>query len=166
MHDRDKIIEKIAKLLRLSKSSNEHEAALALARAHELLQKHNLSMAEIKDESPISRDRFRAGQSFNDEYDFIALLLREFFDVQFVHINTRGVRFYTGVEYWVCGEKHAIMIGEHVFHYLSSTFRRLWKKRSPDLVSKRMKKTTIARIRKGYYLGLASSIRRKLRESV
>jgi hypothetical protein len=36
------VIEKIRKLLALSKSPNEHEAALADARAQELLQQHNL----------------------------------------------------------------------------------------------------------------------------
>jgi hypothetical protein len=36
------MIEKIKKLLRLAKSSNEHEAALAAARAQELLSKYNL----------------------------------------------------------------------------------------------------------------------------
>lgn len=43
-----KIVEKIQKLLALSESCNEHEAALAIAKAQELLIKHKLSMKEIK----------------------------------------------------------------------------------------------------------------------
>jgi len=56
----EKVIDLIAKLLRLSTSSNEHEAALAASRAQELLIKHNLSMAEIeahrddKDKTPVN----------------------------------------------------------------------------------------------------------------
>jgi hypothetical protein len=38
---------KVQKLLELAKSSNEHEAALAAAKARELLTKHNLDMAEV-----------------------------------------------------------------------------------------------------------------------
>lgn len=42
------VIERIQKLLALSQSSNEHEAALALAKAQALLAEHNLSMAEVQ----------------------------------------------------------------------------------------------------------------------
>lgn len=38
----DKILEKIKKLLRLAKSSNPHEAALALSRAQKLMQEHGI----------------------------------------------------------------------------------------------------------------------------
>lgn len=47
-----KIVERIQKLLNLSNTNdNPHEAALALSRAQELLQKYNLSMAEIGKEA-------------------------------------------------------------------------------------------------------------------
>jgi len=41
-------VEKIKKLLALSKSSNAHEAALALQRAQELMQKHNVTMTHVR----------------------------------------------------------------------------------------------------------------------
>ena len=44
----ENVVELIKKLLALSKSPNEHEAALALSKAQELLLKHNIDMAEIK----------------------------------------------------------------------------------------------------------------------
>ena len=47
--EQDSIIRKIQKLLALGQSSNEAEANLAMARAQELLAKHNLEMAMIKD---------------------------------------------------------------------------------------------------------------------
>ena len=43
-----KIVDKIQKLLALTESSNEHEAALAAEKAHELLAEHNLSMAQVE----------------------------------------------------------------------------------------------------------------------
>lgn len=49
--ERDKVIEKIRKLLALSKSSNEHEAASALAKAQELLDRENLSLHEVGESS-------------------------------------------------------------------------------------------------------------------
>ncbi len=44
---RDRIIERVRKLLALSNSSNEHEAALAAAHAQRLLAAHNLAMSEL-----------------------------------------------------------------------------------------------------------------------
>ena len=45
--EREEIIEKIKKLLRLSESSNEHEAALAASKAREFLTLYNLSLADL-----------------------------------------------------------------------------------------------------------------------
>ena len=45
---REKIIERVRKLLALSSSSNEHEAALAAAHAQRLLSEHNLAMSELE----------------------------------------------------------------------------------------------------------------------
>ncbi len=46
--NREKIIERVRKLLALSNSSNEHEAALAAAHAQRLLAQHNLAMSELE----------------------------------------------------------------------------------------------------------------------
>ena len=46
-NDKEKVVDLIQKCLRLSKSSNENEAAAALAKAQELLEKYNLDMAEV-----------------------------------------------------------------------------------------------------------------------
>ena len=43
-----KVIEQVQKLLALSKSANEHEAALALAKAEALLEKYRLDMTQIE----------------------------------------------------------------------------------------------------------------------
>jgi ElaB/YqjD/DUF883 family membrane-anchored ribosome-binding protein len=46
--DLQKLAEKVEKLLALSQSSNEHEAAAAAARVQDLLQKYNLEIADIE----------------------------------------------------------------------------------------------------------------------
>ncbi len=45
---RERVIERVRKLLALSNSSNEHEAALAAAHAQRLLAEHNLAMSELE----------------------------------------------------------------------------------------------------------------------
>lgn len=47
----DSIVERIQKLRRLSRSSNQHEAALAAAKMQELLFAHNLSLGALQDPS-------------------------------------------------------------------------------------------------------------------
>ena len=47
MTEREKIIERIEKLLRLSESTNQHEAELAAQRASELMTKHQISMTVL-----------------------------------------------------------------------------------------------------------------------
>lgn len=46
---KEKIIEKVQKLLALSNSSNEHEAKLAMENANKLLTKYNLSMKDVEE---------------------------------------------------------------------------------------------------------------------
>lgn len=46
----DKIIDKIDKLLRLSRSDNENEARAAMVKAQELIAKHNISREELGQE--------------------------------------------------------------------------------------------------------------------
>ena len=46
--EREKLFDKIRKLMALSHSPNEHEAALAAARAREILDKYDLSLTEVE----------------------------------------------------------------------------------------------------------------------
>lgn len=53
---RERVIEKVKKLLALGESDNEHEAAAATARAHALMEKHEIAEAmlgEEQDEEPV-----------------------------------------------------------------------------------------------------------------
>jgi hypothetical protein len=50
MDTKKRIIDRIRKLLNLSESVNEHEAAAAAAKAHALLAEHNLQMSDIPED--------------------------------------------------------------------------------------------------------------------
>jgi hypothetical protein len=54
--DRSKLIERVRRALNLSKSSNAHEAALALSIAHRLMQEHRIALHEVSDAD--SREAF------------------------------------------------------------------------------------------------------------
>lgn len=152
--DKEKIIDKIQKLLRLSTSPNEHEASLALQRAHELLSKYNLSTADLKEESPVSHKDQKFGQSHGDQDRYIVMLLVDHFEVELIRIRYPGAQKIMGNCFHIIGEKHSIIIAEHVFEYLRSTFRRMWKIRAQTLTKKRMRRKTVSRIRQSYYYGI------------
>ena len=60
MQENSKIIERIQKLLALSGSSNEHEAASALAKAQALLAEHNLSLAQVQARTGVKSSYIKA----------------------------------------------------------------------------------------------------------
>jgi hypothetical protein len=47
---KEEVISKVRKLFELAKSSNENEAALAAAKARELLSRHNMGLADVSEE--------------------------------------------------------------------------------------------------------------------
>jgi hypothetical protein len=58
--DKNKILEKIKKCLALSKSANEHEAAAALQKAHELIKEYNITETEML-AADVNKDKAKAG---------------------------------------------------------------------------------------------------------
>ena len=58
-----KVFDKIQKLLALTESSNEHEAALAAEKAHELLAEHNLSMAQVESANKSQKSKEHVGHT-------------------------------------------------------------------------------------------------------
>ncbi len=78
--DRDRIIEKIKKCLALGRSCEPHEAALAMKRARELMEKHGVTMDDV-DLSEVSRQRTPMGKTVNPpryQYALIHMVKRVF----------------------------------------------------------------------------------------
>ncbi|WP_421793433.1 DUF2786 domain-containing protein [Hydrocarboniphaga effusa] len=59
--DRERALDRIKKCLRLSKSSNEHEAAAALRQAQKLMREHGLSQADVLAAEDASEAKARSG---------------------------------------------------------------------------------------------------------
>lgn len=64
----DKIIDKIDKLLRLSRSDNENEARAAMVKAQELIAKHNISREELGQEEERQVVTMTSSQDFARDY--------------------------------------------------------------------------------------------------
>ena len=121
--------EKIAKLLSLATSPNEHEAHLAMEKARQLLLKHNLSLSDINDE----RQRYSLRQlggcitRRQRHQSSIAHLISKYFFVEVVwdlgydpHLNRRG---------WLLlihGTPVNLDMAEYVYHFLNQLLPQLW----------------------------------------
>lgn len=153
--DKKMIIEKIKKLLALSKSSNEHEAALAAAHAQRLLSEHNLAMTDVE----AGRE---AGAAEKVETDSAKTLpkwvwrllggVQAAFDCQVVHKGIGKIVF--------IGVGADAQVASYTFTYLDKTIRRLCREYMKSIAARRetMNVSDVAMVRNSYYLGVANAV--------
>lgn len=157
---REQIIDKIKKLLRLAKSSNEHEAALAAARAQEMLSKYNLDETELVErEIPKEAGTASVHNVVKKPASWVFLLASSVsaaFDCQYYHSSLGRVVF-VGVD---CDHE----IASWTFAYLYRSINRLaaafmGKSQQRRLTAKGKKK-----VRLSYCLGCTDVVKHKLNQ--
>lgn len=150
--------EKIEKLLRLSKSDNEHEASLAAENARKLMEKHQISMLELDpyaqglsvvDETIINGNRYEGW------YISFFISLAKHFDIQAYRNKTRK-----GNDLAAIGFKDDLHLFSMSFEYLTETINRLAKKEA-EKVNTRGEKI---RARKDFSQGCAERILARMSE--
>jgi hypothetical protein len=130
----DRVLERIRKLLALAASANQHEAELAMRRAHELMLRHNLEEAAARAERGFEvrhvGDPTRRGTRVEAQ---IVGVLAEFFFVEAIRIPVYlprlGVR---GHAYELCGTRANVEMACHVHAFLLATAERLWQDNRGD----------------------------------
>lgn len=127
----EKVLEKVKKLVALSKSSNEHEAALALERAQALLAEYNLSIADIeKDESNpdfiISRSPVQDSMPYRRQvgHNISLLYFCTYFYEAVPAMSKRG-NVYTRDRHCIVGAQHNVVVAQMMFDYLVKAIDRL-----------------------------------------
>ena len=118
----DRIVERIKKLLALSSSQNPHEAALAAAKAQELLFRHNLSMSMVEaaleaGNSAYVSDRFDSGGWMHWRRRLLAAVARNNF--------CRGVSYQGTRDVGIVGEPHNVTVVKHLYAFLVREVMRL-----------------------------------------
>ena len=155
------IIEKIRKLLALGKSDNEHEAALAVQRAGELLARYRLDFAALAEEQGLVHRTINTGaQTLPIHRKMICTLLETCFAVRVICASlydpNKDVSFKT-IE--LLGRQEEVATAEHCWYFLENRLRTLWEK-------KRLAYSGNGRVaRKSYYLGLLAGFRETLERS-
>lgn len=148
----ESIIEKIRALLRLAKSDNAHEAALAMQRAMEIATKHQLDLADISPDDEIHKliGRYMPTPSrLAHEWKEALNIAHGFFNVNITTIQ-RDSRCL------IVGSALDIELAEYVITYLVRVSRQslaAWK----DVEAKARRKTSgpkVAAFIEGFFLGL------------
>lgn len=153
-----RLIARISKLLALAASDNEHEAALAMQRATELLHRHNLAMPTGTNRSGCSRviihTRSKQIPAFRRA---ICAILRDYFYVQVICSSLYdpfAASSYKTIE--LLGRSENVPVAEHCYHFLEQQLQSLW-------ISNRHKFTGNARTAKNsYFLGLLHGFSEKM----
>lgn len=121
----DRIIDKVRRLLALATSHNEHEAELAMTRAHELMVKYNVSVVDAPEIEVLYLGDPAKRRSTVERY--IVSVLCEFFFVEVISISVvLPNQMKTGNVFEVMGTRPNLMMAEYVFEFLLRTVEELW----------------------------------------
>jgi hypothetical protein len=150
----ERTLDRIRKLLALAGSSNEHEAEIAMRRAHELMLRHNIEVVPSGYEVRHLGDPLKRSNRVETE---VMLLLGECFFVKVIRVPVYVAQAgKQGNVYEIAGTRANIEMAEHVYHFMLATADRLWAANRSD-----------ARVRGGrdrlaYQAGVVRGFRDKL----
>lgn len=152
------LVDKIAKLLRLSASPNQHEAELALSKAKQLAVENDIDLASVSTdtmpEEAYEQDTVTFGKRKPITGKFVIWVIESHFNVSIVGSGSRD----EGKRINFIGKTSDIQIAIYVFHFLSQTFMSLWHKYQDDT-------NCSARSRGSYFYGLYQGLDEKLKEA-
>ncbi len=151
---------RVEKLLALSQSSNEHEAALAMQKANDLIEKYHIR--ELGNDQQyrygfviIDRKRKRI-ESYQRR---ICTILHDFFFVRVVLSNLYDPQTnetYKTIE--LLGTKENVTIAEYCYHFLENRLVSLWS------LNRKRFRGSVRTEKNSYYLGLLRGFYQKLQE--
>ena len=156
--DVDRVLDRIRKLLALAGSSNQHEAELAMRKAHELMLRHNVEAAAARSERSFEvrqlGDPLR--RATRVEADIVALLT-QFFFVKVIRVPVYMPRLgRPGSVYEIVGTHANVEMASHVYAFLLATAERLWSANRHDT------RVRSGRDRLAYQAGVVGGFREKL----
>jgi hypothetical protein len=125
---RDHVLERIAKLLALAESPNEHEAQAAMSAAQRLMLKHNIdSLLDGKSASYGFKHLGAPSGRVPESERLLAGILGDHFFVQVIWVPVwRPLEGKRGSVLEVCGTPDNLELAEYVHAFVTQTADRLW----------------------------------------
>ena len=157
--EREKILAKLEKLVRLAGSDNEHEANSAMETAIRIATENNIELSHLSRESrpknEMKRDEVGKGAArLPVTFRFISDIIQTYFNVKVITDGNRE----SGRKIWFIGKAEDIEFAKFLNTYLENTFFRLWYayyERNPHAKN----------ARESYFLGLWRGLSVKLKET-
>jgi hypothetical protein len=149
-----RIVERIARLLALAESPNQHEAEAAMAAAQRLMLKHNLDTIHAR--QPRDQGYAHLGSPTGrvlEHERLVAMILGKHFFVEAIWIPIyRPLHGKRGSLLEICGTKANLAIAEYVHGFLHATAERLWSmhKRATGIAGDRDRRTYLAGVMAGF----------------
>lgn len=155
--ERERIIERIKKLLSLASSDNIHESEMATLKANQLLIQYNLKQLEIEnsnDDETVYVKRVLKGKKNSSKYQAIFDILKTFY-VSPVYNYGKG-----GFYLEVVGSKLNVEMADYVASFLDNEFERLWKieRKNNSLSGIRDKNSFMVGLKNGYLSKLQAGV--------
>ncbi|MBL8603467.1 MAG: DUF2786 domain-containing protein [Myxococcales bacterium] len=149
---------RIAKLLALAESPNEHEAQSAMRQAQRLMLKHNLDAVAAQHQRGYAFAQLGAPSGRVDEAArYVAVILNEYFFVEVIWVPVwRVLEGQAGSVLEVSGSVENLTMAEHGFSFLHHTADALWT------LHKRRLNITGDRDRRAFRAGVMQGFREKL----
>jgi hypothetical protein len=155
--ERDHVLERVAKLLALAESPNEHEAQAAMSAAQRLMLKHNLE--SVLEGKSATYDFLHLGEPSGriaPAERLLASILADHFFVEVIWVPVwRPLEGKRGSVLEVCGARENLELAEYVHHFVLQTAERLWREY-------RRSRRPPARERRRFLAGVVTGFRDKL----
>jgi hypothetical protein len=122
-----KILDKVQKLLALAQSANEHEAQNAMAKAHEFLLKHNLSLLDVQTKWNYIHKQIGEAGKRNPIKTIISAIICRFFFVEAIWTFWYDQhKDRSGQVLEIYGTPENVEMAEYVYDYLQNISELLW----------------------------------------
>jgi hypothetical protein len=159
----DRVVSRIAKLLALAESPNQHEAEAAMAAAQKLMLRYNLdAQATVRSRGYGHRHLGAPTGRVTESERILAMILGKHFFVEVIWVPVyRAREGKRGSVLEVCGSDANLAMAEYVHAFLTQTAARLWEehKRAHAIRSNMDRRTYLAGVMTGFAEKLARQAR-------
>ncbi|HEY6463290.1 MAG TPA: DUF2786 domain-containing protein [Polyangiaceae bacterium] len=166
----EKIVERIARLLALAESPNQHEAEAAMAAAQRLMLRHNLDAARAAAPRDFASTHLGVPSGRVGEHErLVAMILGKHFFVEAIWVPVyRPLEGKRGSVLEICGTRSNLAIAEYVHGFLHATAERLWNdhRRDRGIRTNRDRRTYLAGVMVGFADKLAQQEKRSKSEGL
>lgn len=165
---KNRILDKIKKLLRMKRGGTPDEIATALALAAELARKHDIDLDSIDPDAvpaqPIGHIDAVTSARIQWECKYAGMICQKFFNVTMLlrqggKVRIRGWRYVSDYVLTFIGLERDIQIAIYVYRFLVGHFRRCWNTRSSRCRNRRA-------FLWGMYLGVFTKLEEQYKQQV